>query len=129
MQYGEPTTSSPLASGGAAGLAARKPPSASATSLPSPIRSQTPISQTASTPGSASASHALSGASARVTVRPSSAESCASHGQVKTSSITTSFRRSAVAGGGAAISARLIDGKRRKSLRRDKARLEEKLAR
>jgi len=66
----------------------RQEPSARLMARPAGLRSQTPISHTASTPGSTRSSQASAGTSASVSARPAVRERSVSHGQVPTSWIT-----------------------------------------
>ena len=71
MQYGEPTTSFVWTSGSARRKLSIRPSFASATAIPAGLRSQTPISQTASKPSAAIASHSFAGTLARSIAVPS----------------------------------------------------------
>ena len=82
MQYGEPTTSSVRKSGRARRKLSISPPFASAIAIPAGLRSQTPISQTASKPSAAIASHSPPGTVARSTGAPSRRLSSSSQTQV-----------------------------------------------
>ena len=61
MQYGEPTTSAVVKSGQRAPEALDQASFSSAIAIPAGLRSQTPISQTASKPSAAIASHSAAG--------------------------------------------------------------------
>jgi hypothetical protein len=70
MQYGEPTTSSGRKSGSARLNESVSPSFARAIAIPAGLRSQTPISPTASKPRAAIVSHSLSGTLARSNLVP-----------------------------------------------------------
>ena len=82
MQYGDPTTSVGRQSGRAAWNAASRSVLASAIVMPTGLRCQTPINQTASNPRPASSSQYRSGTEPRSMPRPSAALIESSHAQV-----------------------------------------------
>ena len=82
MQYGEPTTSSVWKSGSARRKLSTRPAFSSAIAIPAGLRSQTPISQTASKPSAATASHSRPGTLARSIAAPSRRLSSSSQTQV-----------------------------------------------
>ena len=85
MQYGEPATSASAKSGRTRRKLSTSDSFASAIAFPAGLRSQTPISQTASNPSEAIASHSDSGTPARSTGLPSRRLSSSSQTQVLTS--------------------------------------------
>ncbi len=82
MQYGDPTTSSVRKSGSARRKLSIRPSFSSAIAIPAGLRSQTPISQTASNPSTAIASHSCPGTPARSIAVPSRRLSSSSQTQV-----------------------------------------------
>jgi hypothetical protein len=82
MQYGEPTTSAGVKSGNARRKLSTSASFRSAIATPAGLRSQTPISQTASNPSAAIASHSLFGTSARSIFSPRRVRNSSSHTHV-----------------------------------------------
>jgi len=82
MQYGEPTTSSAVTSGSASRKLSVSESFCSAIPIPAGLRSQTPISQTASNPSAAIASHSAAGTPASPIFFPTRARSSSSQTQV-----------------------------------------------